>query len=179
MERKSKKGKVYWLTGLSGAGKTTIGKALQAAYIRQEKPVLFLDGDELRNVFGNDLGYTREDRLKCAMRYSRLCKMLSEQGVDVICCTISMFHQVRRWNRDNIGNYIEVYIRVPIELLKERNQKGLYSGIADGSSEDVVGMDLNLELPERPELVIDNLGDRRPEVIAEMIQTKAKEIFGE
>ena len=76
-------GMVYWITGLSGAGKTTIG-TLFSKYLREkQKNVLFLDGDTLREVFGNDLGYSREDRFRCSMRYSRLCRLLSEQGQDV------------------------------------------------------------------------------------------------
>ena len=68
-------GTVYWITGLSGAGKTTVGKLFFEMLARKKKNVLFLDGDMLREVFGNDLGYGREDRLRCAMRYSRLCRL--------------------------------------------------------------------------------------------------------
>lgn len=80
---------------------------------------MFLDGDILREVFGNDLGYSKEDRRKCAMRYSRLCAMLQRQGMNVICCTISMFDSVRDWNRENNGESI------PEELV-EQIWKGCY-----------------------------------------------------
>lgn len=154
-------GKVYWITGLSGAGKTTIGKIFFQRLWEQKKNVLFLDGDTLREVFGNDLGYGKEDRLRCAMRYSRLCKLLSEQGQDVVICTISMFREVREWNRQNIEGYREIYIEVPMEVLQDRNQKNLYR---DGS--DVVGVDLELELPENPDFVVKNDGTLQPQVLA-------------
>ena len=120
-------GYVYWITGLSGAGKTSIGKSLYQKLKQKSPNTVFLDGDVLREVFGNDLGYTREERIKCAMRYARLCKMLQEQGLNVICCTISMFDCIRAWNRENIENYREIYVRVSMEVLKQRNQKGLYN----------------------------------------------------
>ncbi len=146
-------GNVYWITGLSGAGKTTVSKALYNKLKSKKDNVVFLDGDILRDVFGNDLGYTKEDRLKSAMRNSRLCKMLSEQGIDVICATISMFDEVRKYNRDNILGYKEIYLSVSLEVLKERNQKKLYS---DGSN--VVGMDIEFEAPKCPDIVIENDG---------------------
>ena len=101
-------GIVYWLTGLSGAGKTTIGEHFFQMLRKQKENVIFLDGDVLREVFGNDLGYSKQDRFQCAMRYSRLCKLLSEQGQDVVLCTISMFRKVRDWNRQNINKYKEI-----------------------------------------------------------------------
>lgn len=146
-------GNVYWITGLSGAGKTTVSKALYNKLKSKKDNVVFLDGDILRDVFGNDLGYTKEDRLKSAMRNSRLCKILSEQGIDVICATISMFDEVRKYNRDNILGYKEIYLSVSLEVLKERNQKKLYS---DGSN--VVGMDIEFEAPKCPDIVIENDG---------------------
>lgn len=110
-------GAVYWITGLSGAGKTTIGKRLYEKIKLQYSNTVFLDGDELRIVFGNDLGYTQDDREKCAMRYARLCDFLQKQDMNVICCTISMFHSVREWNRFHIANYKEIYIKADIETL--------------------------------------------------------------
>ncbi len=149
---------VYWITGLSGAGKTTIGKSLYKKLKSRNDGVVFLDGDILRDVFGNSHGYSVEERKSLAMTYSRMCKMLVEQGLTVICCTISMFHEVRSWNRKNIPNYIEVYLRVSLSVLKERDQKGLYSDIEQGNIFDLVGIDIKMEEPESPDIVIDNDG---------------------
>lgn len=164
-------GKVYWITGLSGAGKTTIGTEFYKILSEEKDNVIFLDGDELREAFGKDLGYSKEERLKCAMRYSRICKLLSSQGIDVIICTISMFNEVREWNRLNMPNYLEIYIKVPISVLKLRDQKGLYSGIGKGNSDFVVGVNLDLDFPTTPDIVIENVGDISPLDIANRIYT--------
>ena len=147
---------VYWITGLSGAGKTSVGKLLNKKMKSKYPNTVFLDGDVLREVFGNDLGYTREERLKCAMRYARLCKMLQEQDQNVICCTISMFDDIRSWNRKNIMSYREIYVRVSIEELTRRNQKGLYSSSIE--NKEVAGLHVDIEEPKDPDIILDNEG---------------------
>lgn len=160
-------GTVLWITGLSGAGKTTIGKMVYNSLKKDNDNVIFLDGDLLRNVFGNDLGYTLDDRKKSAMRYSRLCKMLSEQGMNVICSTISMFDECRDWNRENINNYIEIYIKVPMEILRQRNE--LYDRALSGEITNVMGIDLEVEEPKNPDLIINNNDEVSKEDIVEKI----------
>ncbi len=162
-------GRVYWITGLSGAGKTTIGKIFYEKLKKEYPDTVFLDGDVLRKVFGDDLGYTREDRRKCAMRYSRLCALLGGQGINVICCTISMFDSVREWNRTNIHNYTEIYVKVSMKTLRARDQKGLYSGNTNEKEKDVVGVQMDFEEPKRPDLILLNDGEMRPEELAEQI----------
>jgi cytidine diphosphoramidate kinase len=163
---------VYWITGLSGSGKTTIGRELFYELKKKNSNIVFLDGDALREVFGNDLGYTIEDRRKCARRYSLLCKMLSEQGLIVICCTVSMFDEVREWNRRNIKQYFEIYIKVPLSILEKRDQKGIYSGLKQGRVSHVIGLDLNAEEPKFADLTICNNGDISARECAEMILDK-------
>lgn len=155
-------GTVYWFTGLSGAGKTTIGRLFYTKVKKEYPNTIFLDGDILRKVFGDDLKYSKEDRMRCAMRYSRLCAMLQQQGMNVICCTISMFDSVREWNRKNIQNYKEIYVKVSMETLKFRDQKRLYSG----NSEEIVGIHVKAEEPKCPDLILENEGTKTPEELA-------------
>ena len=151
-------GRVYWITGLSGAGKTTVGTSLYDHLRRQKDNVVFLDGDILREVFQNT-DYSYEARKTLGFQYARLCKLLSDQGMDIVICAIVMFDEIREWNRENFSDYMEIYLEVPMEELQRRNQKKLYSQAAAGEVRNVVGMDLELELPKNPDLTIRNYGD--------------------
>lgn len=152
------KGMVYWITGLSGAGKTTIGNALYYRICEKKNNVVILDGDILKQLVGNDLGYSAEERLERAKRYSNLCKVLSNQGIDVIICTIAMFQSIRDYNRKYIENYMEIYLEVSEETLKRRDRKGLYSGYKVGTVKNIAGMDQKVEFPENPDILIKNDG---------------------
>lgn len=151
-------GRVYWITGLSGAGKTTVATELWHRLQAAGHPAVILDGDALRDVIAEDLGHNTVSRRKSAMRNARLCRLLSSQGTDVVCSTISLFHEVQRWNRQHIVGYREIYLRVPLEELQRRDSKGIYAAAQRGDLHDVVGLDVPAELPEAPELVVDNFG---------------------
>ncbi len=167
--------KLFWFTGLSGAGKTTIGQLFYSRLKTANQSTVFLDGDVIRDVmcdlFCSTQNYVPSERKKIAMTYSRLCKMLIVQGIDVVIATISMFHEVRDWNRQNIENYKEIYIKVPIEVLIEKDQKGLYSRALRGEIEHVVGFEAKgeaeVEEPKNPDIVIVNDGSDTPEFIVD------------
>jgi len=164
-----RKGTVFWITGLSGSGKTTVGGLLYKRLREQNPPVVYLDGDILRKVSGDDMGYSHEDRLCNAMRIARLCHLLASQGLDVVCATISMFSECWRWNRENIENYVEIYLRVPMQELIQRDQKGLYADAQRGTAQHIVGFDMEFQEPEGPDLIIDNYGDLTPTTAVELI----------
>ena len=166
-------GTVFWITGLSGAGKTTVGRKLYELIKSKKKNVVMLDGDALRTAISSDLGYSNEDRRESAGRNAKLCKLLADQGIDVVCCTISMFEEVRRWNRENNEKYFEVYLKVPMEVLKQRNQKNLYVDAQDA----LVGLGVNMEEPEHPDFTIESDGPNSPDEIAIGILRKAKKLF--
>jgi adenylyl-sulfate kinase len=148
--------KLIWLTGLSGSGKTTIGQALYDELKKDMSNIIFLDGDSFREVLGNDLGYTPKDRLKNAKRIHRMCKFLTSQNINVICSTVALYAEIHKANRDNIDNYIEVFIDCTLDELIRRDQKGLYSKAMKGEITDVVGIDLDYDKPIHCELVINN-----------------------
>lgn len=165
----SHQGCVYWITGLSGAGKTTLAKCLYA-HLKQEKPnLVFLDGDKLREVLDDASSHSLEDRFMLAMKYGRLCQLLASQGIDVICATISMFDKCREWNRSNLVNYFEIYIHVSLDVLKQRDQKKLYSRSISGEIAHIVGMDLPFEEPKNPDLIIENDGKKTPQELCDDI----------
>jgi adenylylsulfate kinase-like enzyme/phosphohistidine swiveling domain-containing protein/transcriptional regulator with XRE-family HTH domain len=151
-------GRVYWITGLSGAGKTTVGRELCRRLRGAGYSVIMLDGDVTREVIAEDLGHSTSHRRSSAMRNARLCRLLASQGTDVVCMTISLFHKVQRWNRKNIPGYCEIYLRVPMDELQHRDAKGIYAASNRGDLRDVVGLDVPAELPEAPDLTLDNFG---------------------
>lgn len=161
-------GNLYWITGLSGAGKTTIGTKLYQ-YLRQKKDnIVFLDGDMLREVYQNNV-YSQEGRKNLGFQYGRLCKMLVNQGIDVVICTIAMYEDCRKWNRENIKYYHEIYLRVDIDELIRRDQKQLYSRALRNEITDVMGINLPFEEPQAPDMLIDNNGQETPEEVLEKI----------
>ena len=162
-------GTVYWITGLSGAGKSTIGQALAARLRDLSRPVVWLDGDALRLIFPRGDQFGQSDRLELATRYGHLCREIASQGIDVVCCTISMFSAVRQWNRDNIPCYVEVYLRVPFDELYRRDFKGIY--VTGGRN--VVGVDIEAELPQNPTVTIDNYDGSTPEQAVDQILAAA------
>jgi len=147
---------IIWLIGLSSAGKTTIGRALYEQLTADRNDVLFLDGDQVREVWGDDLGHTREDRYENGWRYCRLGKLLDDQGLHAVCCILSLFEEHRAWNRSNLSSYFEVYLDVPMETLKDRDAKGLYAKAEADEIDNVVGVDIPFEEPEAPDMVLSN-----------------------
>jgi len=147
---------ILWLVGLSSAGKTTIGRELYDRVKSERNDVLFLDGDHVRQVWGDDLGHTRGDRYENGWRFCRLGRMLDEQGLHAVCCILSLFEEHREWNREHLSSYFEVYLDVSMDTLKSRDSKGLYARAEAGEMENVVGVDILFEEPQQPDLVLDN-----------------------
>jgi cytidine diphosphoramidate kinase len=155
-------GTVVWITGLPGSGKTTVAAEVERVLRRRSAATVRLDGDVFREVMGNDLGYSREDRLRNAWRVARICKLLSDQGLDVVCATVSLFREIHEWNRANFARYVEAYLRVSRDTLIARNQKGLMEKALAGDLTEVVGVDQAFDEPTSPDLVIANDGAESP-----------------
>lgn len=147
---------LVWITGLSGSGKTTIGKEVYKALKQKYDNTVFLDGDDFREIFGNDLGHSREDRLSNARRISRMCKFLISQNINVVCATMSLYKEIHELNRREIQNYIEVFIKCDIKELIRRDQKGLYSKAINGEIDNIVGINAEYDEPTLCELTIEN-----------------------
>ena len=165
-------GILYWITGLSGAGKTTIGNRLYYEIKKQKKNVVLLDGDVLKKSVTDDDDpdpYSDSSRRRRAMKYSRICKMLTDQGLIVICCTIAMYDSVREWNRQNNKRYVEIFLDVPMDVLMERDQKGMYTKRANGTLNNLAGVDLDVEYPKNPDITIVNDGSHNVEECVDII----------
>ena len=165
-------GRVYWVTGLSGAGKTTLAVSLVAVLRGRGRAAVLLDGDQLREVLDAQSGHGRDARFALAMRYAKLCKVLSEQGIDVVIATISMFREVYAWNRQYLPDYVEIYLNVPLGELRRRDPKGIYRRVDAGTQNDVAGVDLPVEPPESPDIQIDHQDGSTPAAVLAVVLSR-------
>ncbi len=168
-------GQVIWITGLSGSGKTTLAKELLCGLKRNNRNAksILLDGDDLRIILDRrdrkSIDYSLDSRLELSMRYCKLCKYLSEQDFTVIVATISMFRQVYEWNRKNLPRYYEIYLKTPIEELKRRNNKSIYSDFEEGLLSNVAGLDLPIDEPNEAHMVLNFREGQSTRLLAEKL----------
>lgn len=156
---------VIWITGLSGSGKSTLCGALEEYLRPRLSGLVAIDGDVIREAFGNDLDYTAEGRFRQITRLGVFARFLSEQGLVVLVAALYSHPKLMTWNRTNIDPYFEVYLKAPLELLRARDPKGLYSGDVT----DVVGVDIHWHEPQHPDMVIDAAAETPAARLAEQI----------
>lgn len=147
---------VIWFIGLSQSGKTTLSTRLYDALKPKVPNLVRLDGDVIRDVFGNDVDHTIQGRRKNAERLSHLSRMLSEQDVHVIAAVLSIFPEWQAWNREHIRDYSEVYLKVSLETVRRRDRNRLYERALAGSINNVVGVDIPFPEPVAADVTIDN-----------------------
>ena len=160
---------VIWITGISGAGKSTICEAI----IRMAKPyiseMVWLDGDVVREIFDDNLGHTEPDRVRQIKRIQRLAKELDSQGMVVLVAALYANPNLLKWNRVNFENYTEVYLDAPLDFVCKRDPKGLYAKLRIGEVKHVVGVDIPWHAPENPTLTIQMTDAESPDSISRRI----------
>jgi adenylyl-sulfate kinase len=147
-------GFTVWLTGLSGAGKTTLAERLVARLRQQDASVELLDGDFVRTNLSHGLGFSREDRDTNIRRIGFVAELLSRNGVIAIVAAISPYREARDELKSRIANFIEVYVECPIEVLTLRDVKGLYKRAIAGEIGNFTGISDPYEPPLNPSVVI-------------------------
>ena len=148
-------GFTIWFTGLSGAGKSTLSEAIQARFQERGRNVEILDGDVVRTHLSKGLGFSREDRDTNIKRIAFVCGLLTRNGVACISAAISPYREARDWARQEIGNFVEIYVKCPLEVCRERDVKGLYKLVDEGKLKGFTGIDDPYEEPLNPELVVE------------------------
>jgi adenylylsulfate kinase len=160
---------VIWIAGLSRAGKTTLCQEM-ARRLRLSLPhVVTVDGDDVRRMFGGDLGYTEADRVKQIGRLQALASMLARQDLIVLVAALYCNPVLLAWNRQNLPGYFEVYLRASWKVLRARDSKGLYRGAFGGTIPNVVGVDIPWHEPSAPDLTLDAGPDARADTLARRV----------
>jgi adenylyl-sulfate kinase len=150
----TEKGFVIWLTGLSGSGKSTIAEIVEGELVARKVKVERLDGDIVRKSLTRDLGFSKEDREQNIDRVTFVAKLLSRNGVGVICSFISPYESIRDKVRLNTTNFIEVFVDASLENVIERDAKGLYKKAIKGEIPNFTGISDPYEAPTAPDLHI-------------------------
>ena len=164
------KGVTVWFTGMSGAGKTALAIPLEKELRKRGLKVERLDGDIVRQSLTRDLGFTKEDRDKNIERVTFVAKLLTRNGVAVLCSFISPYRSVRAKVQEEVGNFVEVYCYAPLETLIERDVKGLYKKALAGEIENFTGVSDPYERPENPHVTIDSSAETIEESLAKILQ---------
>lgn len=161
---------VIWMTGLSGAGKTTIALLLEQQLHSRGIKTALLDGDRLRNGLNSDLGFSTGDRTENVRRTAEVCRIMKDAGLVIIASLISPFKQDRAMARAIVGpGFLEIFIDCPLEVCAQRDVKGLYAKANEGIIKDFTGVSSDYERPEKPDLVVHTDGESVQESVQRLL----------
>ena len=163
------RGFTVWFTGLSGAGKTTIAHRLEQFLRDRGLNVELLDGDVVRTHLSKGLGFSKEDRDTNIRRIGFVCNLLSRNGATAIAAAISPYREVRDEVRAEIDNFVEVYVKCPLDVLEERDVKGLYAKARRGEIANFTGVSDPYEEPLNAEVVVETDEETEEESIAKVV----------
>jgi bifunctional enzyme CysN/CysC len=170
-QRNRHKGAILWLTGLSGAGKSTVATELERELFAMGLHTYILDGDNIRHGLSANLGFSPEDRTENIRRVAEVARLLMDAGVLVITAFISPYRDDRRLARSlvNEGEFVEVYVNAPLEVCEQRDPKGLYKKARAGQIANFTGVSAPYEPPDQPELVVHTDKQTPAECVAHII----------
>jgi len=147
----SKKGILFWVTGLPGSGKTAIAKKLKKNISKEFGPTIIISGDDLRKIF-KFKKYTKLERLKNGYKFVDFCKFCTNQNLNVIFAAVGLLHKLQSYNKKNIKNYIEIFIKSNLKKILKKGKKKIYKKF----KKNIVGFDIKPEFPKNPDIVITN-----------------------
>jgi adenylyl-sulfate kinase len=164
-------GFTLWFTGLPCSGKSTLARKVEEILLERGMKVEVLDGDEVRENLSKGLGFSKEDRDTNIRRIGYVCKLLSRNGVVAIAAAISPYKAVREEVRQSIPRFVEVYVKAPIDVLKERDVKGMYKKALAGEIKNFTGISDPYEPPDNPEVIVETDKESVEESVQKIVRT--------
>ena len=165
-----KKGILFWITGLSGSGKTSLANKIFPFIEKKYGASVHLDGDGLRNIL--DLhGYSFKDRASNAVKFTKIAKFLTDQGINVVFSILALMDKPRLWNKKNIKKYVEIFIKSDVKKIISINKKKVYK-----KKKDIVGVSINPQFPKNPHIIIENNFDKDLDILESELRLKIKKI---
>ena len=173
MIRDKKKGILFWITGLSGSGKTTISKEIHSYIEKNYGPTLLFSGDDLRKIFCLK-GHSKTERLKILKSYCKFAKHITDNKINILFAVVGMFNAPRKWNKKNIKNYCEIYIQTDLKKIIKLGKKKIYQ---NKKINNIMGVDIEPEFPKRSNIILVNNFDYSIKILAKnLIKKIRKEI---
>lgn len=176
--RNGHKGHVFWITGLSGSGKSTVANGLEQQLFDKDIRTYTLDGDNIRSGINADLGFDQDSRKENIRRIAEIAKLMCDAGMAVICCFITPLQSDRELARQIIGkgDFTLVYVDCPVETCMERDVKGLYQRAVKGEIADFTGVSSPYEAPENPDIHILSAQEQPAESIDKIVKYAEKKL---
>ncbi len=169
---KKNRGILFWVTGLSGSGKTRIAKKIVNDITKSYGKTIVLSGDDIRNIFKLK-GYSYEERLNTVFKYCKLAKKITSQNINVILAVIGMMDKLRNWNRKNQKNYVEIFIKSDLKKIIKAKKKKLYHK----KISKIVGIDIKPQFPKKPHIKIVNNFDKDINFLAKEVIRKINNLL--
>ena len=169
--RNKSKGILFWITGLSGSGKTKIAEKIASKIYRLYGPTLNLSGDDFRKTF-KLYKYSHKERIKNLWKYHNFCKLITDNKINLIFSIMGLYNRARNWNRKNIDNYVEIYIEANMNKILSFKQKAIHLKV----KKNIVGLDIKAELPKKPDIIVKNDFNKSLDELAKELLGKIKNL---
>ena len=175
MKINKNKGMLFWITGLSGSGKTTLGRKIKKDITKIYGPTIMISGDDIRKIFTLK-GFEYNDRLAILKKYSLFAKYITDQKINIILAVVGMIEESRKWNRNNIDNYIEIYIKSSIKDIIKLNKKKIYHKKNPGK---LIGINIKPQYPKNPDIKMTNSFKNTTDQMAKKLITNIRKLLNE
>lgn len=169
---KKHNGILFWITGLSGSGKTSIAKKILPQIIKNYGPTVLFSGDDVRNITSTK-GYSIKDRKILLKKYCRLAKFITNQNINVLFAVVGLMNEPRNWNRKNFKKYLEIYIKSNLKTIIKKKRKKIYYQ----HKKNIVGLDIKAEYPKKPHIIINNTFKKDIDFYSKDLMIKIKKYF--